>query len=114
MSERIYLSPPHVGEAERTALLETFDSNWVTSEGVHITGFEQDVTRALGTRNAIAVASGTAALHLSLKCLGIGPGDVVMVPSFTFAATANVVSYVGATSLFVDSAPDTWTIDPYL
>src|SRR6478752_6693031 len=102
MTERIYLSPPHVGVAERTALLETFDSNWVTSEGVHITGFEQDVVDVLGTRNAVAVA------------LGIGAGDLVMVPSFTFAATANVVSYVGATPLFVDSAPDTWTIDPQL
>jgi dTDP-4-amino-4,6-dideoxygalactose transaminase len=114
VTERIYLSPPHVGDEERTALLETFDSNWVTSEGVHITGFEQDMVDKLGSRRAVAVSSGTAALHLCLKVLGIGPGDVVMVPSLTFAATSNVVDYVGGRTLLVDSDADTWTIDPYL
>lgn len=114
MTGRVYLSPPHVGDEERTALLETFDSNWVTSEGVHIAGFEDDVAAVAGTRRAVAVSSGTAALHLALKALGVGPGDVVMVPSFTFAATANVVEYVGARPLLVDSAPGTWTVDPDL
>lgn len=114
MSERIYLSPPHVGQEERDALLETFDSNWVTSEGVHITGFEQDVVDRLGARRAVAVSSGTAALHLALKVLGIGPGDVVLVPSLTFAATSNAVDYVGGRTVLVDSTADTWTVDPYL
>lgn len=114
MTGRVYLSPPDVGAAERAALIDTFDSNWVTSEGVHIGGFEDDVREVLGARRAVGVSSGTAALHLCLHVLGVGPGDVVMLPSFTFAATANAVAYVGARPLLVDSSPDTWTIDPVL
>jgi len=113
MPERIYLSPPHVGPLERERLLAAFDSNWVTSVGSEIDGFEQDVAGVVGVRRAVAVSSGTAALHLALLALGVGPGDTVLVPSFTFAATANAVMYTGARPVFID-CDDTWTIDPVL
>lgn len=114
MSRRIYLSPPHVGDLERKLLLEAFDSNWVTSVGPEIDGFESDIAAALGVRRAVAVSSGTAALHLALRTLGIGEGDVVLVPSFTFVASANAVMYVGAEPVFVDCTDETWTLDPGL
>jgi dTDP-4-amino-4,6-dideoxygalactose transaminase len=112
--ERIYLSPPHVGPRERELLLDAFDSNWVTSLGPHVDGFENDVRALLGVSRAVAVSSGTAALHLALRVLGVRPGDPVLVPSFTFAATANAVAYLGAEPVFVDCDPATWTIDPSL
>ena len=111
MTKSIYLSPPHMDALEREMLLEAFDSNWVTSVGPHIDAFEGDVAAALGVRRVVAVASGTAALHLALQVLGVGPGDEVLVPSFTFAASANPVAYLGATPVFIDCSPDTWTID---
>lgn len=112
--EQIYLSPPDVGPLERTMLLEAFDSNWVTSLGPQIDGFEEDLAALVGVRHAVAVSSGTAALHLALRCAGIGPGDRVIVPSFTFAASANAVTYVGAEPIFMDCSADTWTLDPDL
>jgi dTDP-4-amino-4,6-dideoxygalactose transaminase len=111
---RIYLSPPDVGEEERRLLLEAFDSNWIAPLGPHVDAFEREMAERLGVAGALALTSGTAALHLSLVLLGVGPGDNVLVPSQTFVATANVVTYVGARPVLVDSHPDTWTIDPDL
>ena len=96
MDDYLYLSPPHVGERERRFLLEAFDSNWVAPAGPDLDEFEQQVTALLGVADAVALSSGTAALHLALLALGIGPGDPVLLPSFTFAATANAVMYLGA------------------
>jgi dTDP-4-amino-4,6-dideoxygalactose transaminase len=110
----IYLSPPHLSHVERAMLVEAFDSNWVTSAGPHLGQFEQEAAGLIGAPAAVALASGTAALHLGLLALGVGPGDRVIVPSFTFAATANAVVYTGATPVFVDVSPDTWTLDPDL
>jgi dTDP-4-amino-4,6-dideoxygalactose transaminase len=110
---RIFLSPPDVGDLERQALIAAFDSNWVTSVGTEINAFEAEVAEYVGARRAVAVSSGTAALHLALLGLGIGPGDVVAVPSFTFAATAFAVRYVGAEPVFID-CDESWTIDPLL
>jgi len=111
---RIYLSPPDVGEPEREALLRAFDSNWITTMGAEVDGFEADMVAFTGTDAAVALASGTAALHLALLLHDVGPGDEVWVSTFTFVAPANAVRYVGADLRFVDSERDTWNMDPDL
>jgi dTDP-4-amino-4,6-dideoxygalactose transaminase len=111
---RIYLSPPDVGPEERKMLLEAFDSNWIAPHGPDLDAFERELAEAVGVDHAVALSSGTAALHLALLLLGVGPGDDVLVPSFTFIATAAAVSYLGARPVLVDSTADTWTIDPEL
>lgn len=111
---RVYLSPPDVGEEERRMLLEAFDSNWIAPVGPEVDAFERDLADRLGMEHAVALSSGTAALHLALALLGVGPGDDVLVPSLTFIATASVVTYVGARPVLVDADPSTWTIDPAL
>ena len=114
LTQRIFLSPPDVGPSERQALLEAFDSNWIAPLGPEVDAFEADFARHVGSRAAAALSSGTAGLHLALLLLGVGPGDDVVVPTLTFAATANAVVYVGARPIFVDSDRATWTLDPQL
>jgi dTDP-4-amino-4,6-dideoxygalactose transaminase len=111
---RIFLSPPDVGDLERKLLLEAFDSNWVAPAGPDLDAFEGQVADLVGVRHAVALASGTAALHLALVAAGVRRGDTVLVPSFTFAATANAVIYAGARPVFVDSTPESWNVDPRL
>jgi len=111
---RIYLSPPHVGQDERALLLEAFDSNWIAPLGPHVDAFERELAARVGVREAAALTSGTAALHLALVLLNVGPGDEVLVSDLSFAASANVVRYVGASPVFVDADVRTWTIDPEL
>ncbi len=111
---RIHLSPPHMADLERKLLLEAFESNWVAPVGPDLDAFEGQVAELLGVRHAVALSSGTAALHLALLAAGVRRGDTVLVPSFTFAATANAVMYLGARPVFVDSTPDTWNLDPDL
>jgi dTDP-4-amino-4,6-dideoxygalactose transaminase len=111
---RIYLSPPEVGSEERRMLLEAFDSNWIAPVGPDIGAFERELAERVGVAHAVALSSGTAALHLCLLLAGIGPGDEVLVPSFTFVATASAVVYLGGSPVFVDSSPSTWNIDPDL
>ena len=113
--KRIYLSPPHMGQAERELLLDAFDSNWIAPLGPHVDAFEREFCETVGVPHAAALSSGTAALHLALLMLGVGPGDEVIVSSFTFAATANAVMYVGATPVFIDiGSGQTWNMDPGL
>jgi dTDP-4-amino-4,6-dideoxygalactose transaminase len=111
---RIYLSPPDVTPEDRDALLAAIDGGWVAPVGPEIDRFEADLAAVTGRRHAVALSSGTAALHLALVSAGIGPGDRVLVSSLTFAATANAVRYVGAEPVFVDSEAATWNIDPDL
>jgi dTDP-4-amino-4,6-dideoxygalactose transaminase len=111
---RVFLSPPDVGPEERHLLLDAFDSNWIAPLGPHVDGFESDVATMIDVPAALALTSGTAALHLALLLLGVEPGDDVLVPTQTFVASANVVTYVGARPVLVDSNPTTWTIDPDL
>ena len=111
---RIFLSPPDVGAAERDLLLAAFDSNWIAPVGPDLTAFENEFAALVDMPHAVAVSSGTAALHLIMQTLGIGTGDVVLVSTFTFAATAFAVTYTGATPVFVDSELQTWNIDPSL
>jgi pyridoxal phosphate-dependent aminotransferase EpsN len=112
--KRIYLSPPHMGPAERELLLDAFDSNWIAPLGPHVNAFEREFCEAIRVSNAAALSSGTAALHLALRMLGVGPGDEVLVSTITFAASANVVAYLGATPVFIDSDRETWNMDPGL
>jgi dTDP-4-amino-4,6-dideoxygalactose transaminase len=111
---RIYLSPPEVGDEERRMLLEAFDSNWIAPLGPDVDAFEEEFAELVGVGHAVALSSGTAALHLALLLVGVGPGDEVLVPSFTFVATANAVRYLGAEPVFVDCSPSNWSIDPAL
>ena len=110
----IYLSPPHLAPEDYTAVLAALHSNWVAPAGPHLARFEAAVAAVAGVPHAVALVSGTAALHLALVILGIGPGDSVLVSDLTFVASANVVRYVGATPVFVDCEPSTWNLDPAL
>lgn len=111
---RIYLSPPHLGGAERELLGEALDSNWIAPLGPHVDAFEREMAATAGVGHAAALASGTAALHLALRLVGVGPGDQVICPTLTFCASANPALYLGAEPVFVDVDPETWTLDPAL
>lgn len=111
---RIFLSPPDVGRDERALLLDAFDSNWIAPLGPHVDAFESEFAAFIGMPHAVALSSGTAALHLALIVLGVGRGDKVLTSTLTFAATANAIAYVGATPVFVDVEADSWTMDPDL
>jgi dTDP-4-amino-4,6-dideoxygalactose transaminase len=111
---RIYLSAPDVGEVEEAYVLDALRSGWVAPLGPHVDAFEQEVVDRLGVDHAVALSSGTAALHLALLSWGVGPGDHIPVSSLTFAATANAVMYTGATPVFIDSDSATGNMDPLL
>lgn len=111
---RILLSPPSTGDAERRMLLDALSSNWVAPVGPDLDAFEQELAVCLGGVSVAALSSGTAALHLALLILGVGPGDEVLIPTLTFVATANAVRYCGAEPVFVDVDRDTWQVDPGL
>ena len=110
----ILLSPPHMGPRERRLLLDAFDSNWIAPAGPELGAFEREVAAVVDVPYAVALSSGTAALHLGLIAAGVQPGDLVITSTLTFAATANAIVYVGAEPVFVDVSPDTWTLDPDL
>lgn len=111
---RIWLSPPHIDREERVAVERAFDSNWVTSIGPEIDGFESELAAHVGCQSVVTLASGTAGIHLALILLGVGRGDEVLVQSFTFAASANPIAYCGATPVFIDSESETWNMSPAL
>jgi dTDP-4-amino-4,6-dideoxygalactose transaminase len=111
MTDRIYMSPPDPGPEERELLLDAFDSNWIAPLGPHVNAFESELARRVGLEHGAALSSGTAALHLGLLLVGVGPGDEVLVPTLTFVATANAVRYVGAEPVFVDSDAASWNVD---
>ena len=110
--DRLYLSPPHLGRHELNYVHKAIEDNWVAPVGPNLAGFEADICEAVGVPYCVALNSGTAAIHLGLLVLGVGPGDEVLCPSFTFVATANPIRYLGATPVFVDSEPDTWNLCP--
>ena len=110
---RIYLSSPHVTDLEREALLAAFDAGWIAPVGPDLDRFEVALHDLTGW-HAVALSSGTAALHLALLEAGVQPGDRVAVSSFTFAASANAVVMCGARPVFIDSEPDTWNMSPAL
>jgi pyridoxal phosphate-dependent aminotransferase EpsN len=112
--DRLYLSPPHLGRHEINYLHKALEDNWVAPTGPNLDGFERDICEFTGAKHCVALNSGTAAIHLGLVVLGVGPGDEVLCPSFTFVATANPISYLGATPVFIDSEPTTWNLCPDL
>lgn len=115
MTTRIHLSVPHMGGEERRFVAEAFDTNWLSTVGPNVDGFERELAERLGGGvHVLAVASGTAALHLVLRALGIGAGDRVVVSTLTFAGSVWPVLYLGAEPVFVDSEPSSWNIDPGL
>lgn len=109
---RIYLSPPDISERDHASVAAVLTSNWVAPVGPALDSFEVAVAERAGRAHAVALNSGTAALHLALLILGIGPGDAVVCPTLTFAASANPVRYLGAEPIFVDSENRTWNMDP--
>jgi dTDP-4-amino-4,6-dideoxygalactose transaminase len=111
---RLYLSPPDVGPRERELLLAAFDSNWVAPAGPDLGLFEADLAARTGRQHAVALASGTAAIHLGLIVSGIQRGDHVMVSTFTFSGSVNPIAYLGAVPVLIDSEADSWNIDPLL
>ncbi|MBU4224664.1 MAG: DegT/DnrJ/EryC1/StrS family aminotransferase [Chloroflexi bacterium] len=108
----IPISEPLLSGNELAYVNDCVRSGWVSSLGKYIPEFEQGFADFCGVRHGIAVSNGTAALHLALVALGIGPGDEVIIPTLTFIATANAVRYIGATPVFADSEAETWNLDP--
>lgn len=109
---RIPVYEPQLGEAERANVLECLDEGWVSSKGKFVERFESSFRDYIGAEYALTTSNGTTALHLAVLALGLGPGDEVVVPTLTYVAAANAITYVGATPVFVDSLKDTWLLDP--
>jgi len=112
MPSRIPVAQPDIGDEELQKVVAAIESGWVSSKGPFIQQFEDEFSSYIGMKNGIATSNGTVALHLALEALGIGRGDKVLVPTLTFIAVANAVSYTGARPVFVDSHPEYWCIDP--
>ncbi|APT76113.1 aminotransferase DegT [Marinitoga sp. 1137] len=112
MKNEILLDAPNLGELEKEYLIKCIDSTFVSTAGPFIPEFEEKFAKYVGTKRAVSVQSGTAALYMALYELGIGPGDEVIVPVITFIASVNPIMYLGATPVFVDVDPETWNIDP--
>ena len=111
-NKRIYLSSPTMHGEEQEFIREAFDTNWVAPLGPNVNAFEKELAEYVGISHASALSSGTAAIHLALKILGVKEGDIVFVPTLTFSATCNPVVYEKATPVFIDSEWDTWNMDP--
>ena len=124
MSKRIYLCLAHMSGKEQQYIQEAFDTNWVVPLGPNVNGFEEDLKNFVDSlpdgsvldprHEVVALSAGTAAVHLGLLACGVGPGDEVIVQSFTFCASSHPITYLGATPVFVDSEKDSWNIDPDL
>ncbi|MFW6597661.1 DegT/DnrJ/EryC1/StrS family aminotransferase [Propionibacteriaceae bacterium Y2011] len=111
IQQRVFLSAPDVGEAEERAVVDAIRSGWIAPLGPDVDAFEGELAGRVGVEHAVALSSGTAALHLGLLGIGVRPGDVVVTSSMTFAATANAIVYTGAEPVFVDSDPDSGNVD---
>lgn len=114
MKPKIWLSSPHMGNNEQKYVKEAFDTNWVAPLGPNVNAFEKALVDYTKTGYASALSAGTAAIHLALILLGVGPGDEVIASSFTFSATVNPIAYQGATPILIDSEPETWNMCPIL
>ena len=117
MSEaRIYLSPPHMSEQgyELSYIHDAFASNWIAPLGSYVDRFEQELSFLTDRQGAVALNSGTSAIHMALRSCGVNAGDLVLCSSFTFAASCNPIIYQQGTPVFIDSDPTTWNMDPDL
>ncbi len=110
--KRLYLSSPTMHRDEQRFIQEAFDSNWVAPLGKNVDEFEREVANYIGVPYAVALISGTAALHLAVKLAGVKPGDLVFCSDLTFAATVNPVSYEGARQVFIDTERESWNMCP--
>ena len=108
---RIYLSPPHLSGLEKVFLNEALDSNWIAPLGPQVDSFEEEMAKYLDVKAAVALNSGTAALHLALRNSDVNSGDIVLCPSLTFSSSANVILYEKAIPVFIDADPNTWNIN---
>ena len=114
MKKQILLSTPHMGEQERKFVTEAFDTNWVAPIGPNVDAFEREFSSIVGSKYSAALSSGTAALHLALKLVGVKAGDEVFCSTFTFIASASPITYLGAKPVFIDSDRTSWNMDPNL
>ena len=114
MSERIYLASPHMSDEgyEQKYVKEAFDTNWLSTVGENINKLEESVESYLNVKSAVALSSGTSAIHLGLKALGVTKDDYVFVSDLTFSASVNPIIYENATPVFIDSEPETWNMSP--
>jgi len=113
-SPRVFLSPPHMGGQEQRYIAEAFEINFIAPVGPHLSRFEELFAETVGVKHALALSSGTAALHLTLRYLELEPGDEVLCSTFTFCASANPIRYERAAPVFIDSDWGTWNMDPNL
>ena len=114
VTKQILLSTPHMGSLEQKYVQEAFDTNWIAPVGPHVDTFEQEFCQVVGAKHAAAVTSGTVALHLALKLIGVSAGDEVFCSTLTFIATASPITYLGAKPVFIDSDRTSWNLNPEL
>jgi len=114
MSKRIFLSAPHMSGNELIYIQKVFESNYIAPLGEYVDKFEESIKNYTGSKNALAVSSGTAAIHLALRVLGIGQGDDVLASSFTFIGSVSAILYQGANPVFIDSDITSWNLSPKL
>src|SRR5699024_3471211 len=114
MSDRIYLSSPHMSEEgyEMQFVKDAFETNWIAPLGENVNKFEEEFAQNVGVKSAVALSSGTAAIHMALKAAGVSEGDIVFCQSLTFSATANPIIYQNAVPVFIDSNHQTWNMCP--
>ena len=114
MKQHIFLASPHMSDEgyEKEFIKEAFDTNWIAPLGKNVTEFEKEMGKKLGANDAVALSSGTAAIHMALKSAGVGQGDIVFCQSLTFSATANPIAYEKAIPVFIDSDESTWNMSP--
>ena len=114
MNKKIYLASPHMSDEgyEKEYIKEAFDTNWIAPLGENVNKFEEEISNYVGINNAAALSSGTSAIHMALKALGIKKDDIVFCQSLTFSATVNPVIYENATPVFIDGERETWNMDP--
>ena len=111
-NKRIYLASPHMGELEQVFVKEAFDTNWVAPLGPNVNNFEKEIAEYVGIKHASALVSGTSAIHLAIKLVGIKPRDIVFCSSLTFAASCNPIIYEGAEPVFIDSEYESLNMSP--
>lgn len=114
MNKRLFLSAPHMSGNELKYIEKVFESNYIAPLGEYVNKFEESIKNYTGAQNALAVASGTAAIHLALRVLGIGEGDDVLASSFTFIGSVNAIIYQGSNPVFIDSDKESWNLSPKL
>eukprot|EP01036_Dinobryon_divergens_P017214 gene17214-23378_t len=112
MSDWLPVYRPDLSGNEHRYVHDCLETTWISSVGQYVDRFERSIAEFTGADQAISVCNGTVALHLAIHCLGIGPGDEVIVPTFTYIASVNAIAQTGATPVFVDCCEDTWLLDP--